>query len=200
MKCDILIAGVGGQGTILASKLIAQAAMEEGAFVRTSETIGMAQRGGCVVSHVRIGAQDESSVIPLRSADLLLGFEPAEAARSMARLKEGGTAVVNTARVVPVTASLSGKAYETEEIFDYLKNSAQVWMIDATGIAEQCGSAKAANVVMLGAGIGTGALQCSLEGMEKLLAQRLPEKLFSINQKALHAGYGCVRGEKGEAE
>ncbi|WP_066688987.1 indolepyruvate oxidoreductase subunit beta [Christensenella intestinihominis] len=200
MKYDILIAGVGGQGTILASKLIAQAAMEEGRFVRTSETIGMAQRGGCVVSHVRIGSRDESSVIPMHGADLLLGFEPAEAARSLGRLRKGGKAVVNTARVVPVTASLSGKAYETEEIFEYIRRGAQVWTLDATAIAEACGSAKAANVVMLGAGIGVGALPFSVECMEGLLARRLPEKLFAANRKALYAGYDCVGGAKGETE
>ena len=200
MKHDILIAGVGGQGTVLASKLIAQAAMEEGQFVRTSETIGMAQRGGCVVSHVRIGAKDEGSVIPLNGADLLLGFEPAEAARSLARLRKGGKAVVNTARVIPVTASLSGQAYETEEIFEYLKHGAQVWMLDATGIAEACGNAKAANMVMLGAGIGVGAIGYSWECMEELLGRRLPEKLLPVNRKALRAGCDYVRGAGGEKE
>ena len=90
MKCDVLIAGVGGQGTILASKLIARSAMEDGLFVRSSETIGMAQRGGSVVSHVRVDCEEGSSVIPLHTADLLLAFEPAEAARHLNRLKKGG--------------------------------------------------------------------------------------------------------------
>ena len=88
MKCDVLVAGVGGQGTILASRLIAQSAMEDGCFVRSSETIGMAQRGGSVVSHVRVDGEDKSSVIPLHTADLLLAFEPAEAARVLPRLKK----------------------------------------------------------------------------------------------------------------
>ncbi len=77
MAQDILITGVGGQGTVLASRLIAACAMAEGQFVRTAETIGMAQRGGSVVSHVRIGAADRSPLIPLGGADLIIAFEPA---------------------------------------------------------------------------------------------------------------------------
>ncbi len=107
MKHDILIAGRRRAGDGPASKLIAQAAMEEGQFVRTSETIGMAQRGGCVVSHVRIGAKDEGSVIPLNGADLLLGFEPAEAALG-ARLRKGRKGSRQHGAVILVTASLSG--------------------------------------------------------------------------------------------
>ena len=78
MELNVLLAGVGGQGTVLASRLIAQAAMDKGFFARTAETIGMAQRGGCVVSHVRVGEEVYSPLIPLGTADLLIGFEPGE--------------------------------------------------------------------------------------------------------------------------
>ena len=193
MKCDVLIAGVGGQGTILASKLIARSAMEDGLFVRSSETIGMAQRGGSVVSHVRVDCEDGSSVIPLHTADLLLAFEPAEAARHLNRLKKGGTAVVNTQQVVPVTASLSGKSYDVKEICDYIGAQAQAYFIDAYGIAQQCGSAKTVNIVLIGAAIGVGAVPFSLERMEGLLKKTLPEKILDMNLKALRMGYESVR-------
>ena len=106
-----LLCGVGGQGTVLASKLLAYAYMQQGKSVRTAETIGMAQRGGCVVSHVRAGAEIHSPLIPKGKADVMIAFEPAEAVRCLPFLKQGGTVVVNQKAVKPVTASLSGLAY-----------------------------------------------------------------------------------------
>ena len=94
MNKNCLLCGVGGQGTVLASRLIAQAAMECGHFARTTETIGMAQRGGCVVSHVRIGEECQSPLIPLGKADILVGFEPGEAVRCLPYLAPGAPAVV----------------------------------------------------------------------------------------------------------
>ena len=107
MDKDILICGVGGQGTVLASGIIAAAAMVEGNTVHSAETIGMAQRGGPVTSHVRIGAKAFSPLIPFNKADLIIGFEPSEVVRNIGYLSPDGIAVVNTAAVKPVTASLS---------------------------------------------------------------------------------------------
>ena len=95
---SFILAGVGGQGTVLASKLLAFAAMEQGLAVRTAETIGMAQRGGSVVSHVRVGAS-HSPMVPLGGADAVIGFEPAEAVRALPYLKKGGAAVVSVKAV-----------------------------------------------------------------------------------------------------
>ncbi len=95
MVINCILAGVGGQGTVLASKLIAQAAMDKGQNVRTAETIGMAQRGGCVVSHVRVGDEIFSPLIPKHTADIIIGFEPAEAVRCLSYLKKDGTVVVS---------------------------------------------------------------------------------------------------------
>ena len=106
MNC--LLAGVGGQGTVLASKLIAQSAMNRGLNARTAETIGMAQRGGCVVSHVRGGKKIHSPLIPQHKADLIIGFEPAEAVRCLPYLKEGGAVIASIKAVKPVTATLAG--------------------------------------------------------------------------------------------
>ena len=112
MNKDILICGVGGQGTVLASKIIAAAAMEEGSPVHSAETIGMAQRGGSVTSHVRIGGEAYSPLIPFGGADMLLAFEPGEAVRNLRYLKKGGIAVVNTSAVKPVTESLKETGYD----------------------------------------------------------------------------------------
>ncbi len=121
MTCSIILAGVGGQGTVLASKLIAKAAQNRGLHVRTAETIGMAQRGGCVVSHVRFGDAVYSPMVPKRSADALIGFEPAEAVRCLPYLKDGGVAVVSGKAVKPVTAALSGSGYDGAEALEYLR-------------------------------------------------------------------------------
>ncbi len=150
---NCILAGVGGQGTVLASKLIAQTAMEAGKFARTAETIGMAQRGGSVVSHVRIGERAEevhSPLLPHGSADLLIGFEPAEAVRALPYLKKGGAAVVSSKAVQPVTATLSGKSYDAEEVLSYLRKTVPVLVeVDTEAICAACGSAKVANVALL---------------------------------------------------
>ena len=122
MHKDILICGVGGQGTVLASRIIAAAAMDEGSPVHSAETIGMAQRGGSVTSHVRIGEGACSPLIPFGGADMLLAFEPAEAVRNLKYLREGGLTVVNTAPVPPVTESLRPTGYDGKEMTAWLKD------------------------------------------------------------------------------
>ena len=121
---NILLCGVGGQGTVLASKLIAYAAMEKGLQVRTAETIGMAQRGGSVVSHVRIGEEIHSPMVAKGSADIIIAFEPAEAVRCIAYLKQGGTVIVNRKAVRPVTSSLKGTYTDATEMIEYLQAEA----------------------------------------------------------------------------
>ena len=121
MSRSCLLCGVGGQGVVLASRLIAYAAMEQGDFVRTTETIGMAQRGGSVVSHVRAGCEVHSPIIPAGTADVIIAFEPGEAVRCLPYLKEGGMVVTNRQIVKPVSASLGGSSYNAEEMLDHLK-------------------------------------------------------------------------------
>ncbi len=191
---NCILAGVGGQGTVLASKIIAQCAMERGEFVRTAETIGMAQRGGCVVSHVRVGEDAHSPLLPLGSADLLIAFEPAEAVRTLPYLREGGTVVVSTAPVQPVTVSLTGKSYDAGEILAYLRqNCKTVVEVDTAGICRSCGSPKVANVALLGAAAQCGALGVSVAELEDVLARRLPAKFLDMNCRALHAGAQAAR-------
>ena len=122
MNKNIVLCGVGGQGTVLASKLIAAAAMKKGLSVMNAETIGMAQRGGSVFSHVRIGDDVCSPMIARGSADLIVGFEPGEAVRMLPFLKEGGQVVTSSRAILPVTAYLSGSSYNGEDMVSYLKS------------------------------------------------------------------------------
>ena len=121
MNKDILLCGVGGQGIVLASKLIAAAAMREGHTVHSAETIGMAQRGGSVTSHIRIGEDIGSPLIPFGTADMILAFEPVEAVRNLHYLKPDGTIIVNRTPVQPTTESLHATGYDGTKEIAYLK-------------------------------------------------------------------------------
>jgi indolepyruvate ferredoxin oxidoreductase beta subunit len=189
MKYDILIAGVGGQGTVLASRLIAASAIEAGYFSRTSETIGMAQRGGCVVSHVRMDSKDAGSIIPQRMADLLIGFEPSEAARNLYRLAPDGRCIVNTRAVQPVTASLSGGAYDTAPIYEYIKsNTAHSIFVDGYKLAESAGSVKTLNIVLLGVAVAAGFMPIEKDVIENSIKHNVSPKYVDMNMKAFNIG------------
>lgn len=192
---DILICGVGGQGTVLASRLIAQAAMGRGQFVRTAETIGMAQRGGCVVSHVRIESQDKGALIPPGGADTLIAFEIAEAVRCLPFLKPGGRVIVNQRTIVPVTSALGAAPYEKEAILASLQAHApDALFVPADELAQAAGSAKAGNTVLLGACIACGLLDFDLGYMRQVLAQSVPARFKEINLRALESGYQYLQG------
>lgn len=189
MTKNVLLCGVGGQGTVLASRLIALAAMEKGMEARGAETIGMAQRGGSVVSHVRIGGEIYSPLIPHGGADVIIGFEPAEAVRCLPDLKKGGCLVVSPVPIRPVTASLTGGAYKGTEMMEYLKQTAvSLVVVDGTSICGRCGSAKVLNVALLGAAIASGLIGISLEEMEQAILKRVPEKFKDMNVMALNLG------------
>ncbi|AFM39479.1 2-oxoacid:ferredoxin oxidoreductase, gamma subunit [Desulfosporosinus acidiphilus SJ4] len=186
---NCILAGVGGQGTVLASKLIAQAAMNKGKNVRTAETIGMAQRGGCVVSHVRIGEEIHSPLIPLKSADIIIGFEPAEAVRSLPYLKAKGTVIVSQKAIKPVTDSLAKTNYDGKEMLDYLERHVEhLISIDVEPIFTACGSTKVLNIALLGAALAAGILDISAEEMEKTIEEKVPQRFREMNLKALRAG------------
>lgn len=188
MANNCLLCGVGGQGTVLASKLIAAAAMNNGLQVKTAETIGMAQRGGCVVSHVRIGDDVYSPLIPLGSADVLIAFEPAEAVRCLPYLKNDGVVIVSQKAVKPVTASLTGDTYNGDEMLAYLKEHiTSLTIVDADTICKELGSAKVMNVVLLGAAAQSNALGVTKADLEKAIQDRLPQRFHEINIKALNA-------------
>ena len=189
MSRNCLLCGVGGQGVVLASRLIAYAAMEQGDFVRTTETIGMAQRGGSVVSHVRAGEEVHSPLIPAGGADVILAFEPGEAVRCLPYLKEDGLVITNSRIVKPVTASLGGSSYSGGEMLDYLKKKAgQVIVVDGDEICRRAGSAKVLNVALLGAAAKSGALGISMDEMLEAVRKNVKEKYIALNEKALKLG------------
>lgn len=191
---NLLFSGVGGQGTILASKLVARAALARGLAVRSAETIGMAQRGGSVTSHIRIGEGAFSPLLPLGSADAIVGFEPAEAVRSLPYLREGGTVIVSVRAVPPVTASLSVTGYSGDAMIDYLKRAvARVIVVDGDAICAECGSPKVLNTALLGAASASGALGISLEELEAALRESVAERLVEMNVCALRAGARYAR-------
>ena len=191
MSVNCLLAGIGGQGTVLASKLIARAAMDKGLTVRTSETIGMAQRGGCVVSHVRMGRMIHSPLVPLESADLIIGFEPAEAVRYLHYLRENGTLVVSKNAVKPVTDSLANSNYSGDDMIEYLKHKIKpdnLIVIDGNAIAAQCGTPKVLNTVLLGAAVQTRIFGFSLRDLQKTVKESLNVKYMEANLCALKSG------------
>lgn len=198
---NILLAGVGGQGTVLASKLIAQCAINKGENARTAETIGMAQRGGCVVSHVRIGQNIISPLIALGQADVIIGFEPAEAVRALPYLKNGGTMVVNSQPVKPVTDSLSGENYDGQKMLDFLKeNVRNLTVVDGESICNDCGSNKVLNVALLGQAIQSGAMGITLDDAQKAIEQKVNPKFKELNVKALRYDINAKRKIEQEVE
>lgn len=186
MNKNIVLCGVGGQGTVLASKLIAAAAMNKDLPVMSAETIGMAQRGGSVFSHVRIGKNAVSPMIAHKEADIIIGFEPGEAVRVLPFLKDGGTVITSSRAISPVTATLTGSSYNGGEMLDYLrKHIKNLFVIDTQKACSEIGSPKALNTLLLGAAVQSGALGLSEEDMKKAVISRLPEKFHALNFSAL---------------
>ena len=184
MSKNIIICGVGGQGTVLAAKVISQSAIANGERVLSAETIGMAQRGGSVVSHVRIGSDIFSPLVPQGQADVLIAFEAAEAVRNIEYLKKGGTVVVNQKVVQPVTASLSGKAFDCNTMIDFLKTKAEnVVVVDTDKACEELGSSKVANIVLLGAASRAGIL--SRDELKAAIKQLVKPDFYELNVRAL---------------
>lgn len=192
MNC--ILTGVGGQGTVLASKLIASTALENGLMVRTAETIGMAQRGGCVVSHVRTGENLYSPLISYGQADIIIGFEPSEAVRCLPYLKKNGTVIVSTKGIQPVTASLTNYAYDGSEMMTYLyDNVDNLVVIDGEKICAELGSVKVLNTVLLGAALTTNTLNITKEQLIHSIHNILAEKYVKMNLDALETGYNSVK-------
>ncbi len=186
MTKNILLCGVGGQGTVLASKLIAAAAMEKNIPVMSAETIGMAQRGGSIFSHLRMGEGLHSPMIAEGTADLILGFEPGEAVRMLPYLKKGGQVVVSARAMIPVTSALSGFPYNGGEMIAYLRSRTEyLFVVDTEKACREIGSPKVLNILLLGAAVHSGALGLSREDIRKALTEKMPEKYHALNLRAL---------------
>ena len=187
---SVLFVGVGGQGTILASKILTIGLIEHGYDVKMSEVHGMSQRGGSVSTQVRFGKKVYSPIIGEGSADILVSFEEMEAARYARFLKKGGKMVVNKTQI-PSLPVLSGACQYPQGIIAELKKHVPVWDLDATKIATDLGNPKSANVVLLGALIE--ALGLHDIDWKSIIAKTVKPAFVDINLKAFDAGMAVAR-------
>lgn len=189
MTKSIMLVGVGGQGTILASKLLTTGLMESGYDVKMSEIHGMSQRGGSVSSQVRYGKEVQSSVIEIGGADMLVSFEQMEALRWLKYLKPEGKVVVNNEKIdsMPI---LNGKADYPEGILEELQSKVKTTVVDASKHAEELGNPKVANVILL----GTIIKSMGLEHIDwnKIIKDNVKPKFIDINLKAIQLGMSLV--------
>lgn len=183
---NCVVCGVGGQGNVLASRLIAQVLLNRNEHVKTAETIGMAQRGGSVASHVR-GGRPQSPLVPKHQADCIIAFEPGEAVRCLDFIASGGTIIVNTSAVQPPTAALDGIDYDGSEALNYLQTLKDVHVIaiDGTSICRKVGSPKVLNVVLLAAAVKHEALGISRAELEDAVRKRVKAQFHELNLKAI---------------
>ena len=192
MSTNVILAGVGGQGAVLASKLLARAAMDRGLPVKTAETIGMAQRGGSVFSHVRMGEGAHSPLVGRGRADAIVAFEPAEAVRQLSFLRPGGMVVTSDAPVVPVSAATGGPAYALPAIMSPLRERVgekNLVVVDAAAAEAELGTAKALNVVLLGAAARAGALgSVTVDDLEAAVRATVSPRFLDLDLAALSIG------------
>ncbi|MEI2730563.1 MAG: indolepyruvate oxidoreductase subunit beta [Dermatophilaceae bacterium] len=185
---SIVLVGVGGQGTILASDILAELGLRLGHDVKKAEVHGMSQRGGSVISHVRWGPTVHSSIIPKGGADVLVAFEKMEAARYADLLKPEGMVIINDYAIEPLTVITGGKTYPGDEDIAHrfeLDGHRALW-IDGVGIAKGLGNKNVANVVLLGA--LSDLLGLPEDEWEAVLTMRVPTKHRKLNLDAFKAG------------
>jgi len=183
---NILMAGVGGQGTLLASEILSEVLMQAGYDVKKAEVHGMAQRGGSVVSHVRFGQKVFSPIIPEGEADVLFGFELLETYRYLPLVKKTGAVVVNNLRIAPPSVALGKAEYPVDIARKLNQRVDNVRIVDGLKLAEQAGNSKAINTVLLGALSNT--LAPSHEQWIAAIKSLVPERFQDVNLKAFELG------------
>lgn len=183
---SVMIVGVGGQGTLLASKLLGKVLLGEGFDVKVSEVHGMAQRGGSVVTYVKYGDKVFSPVIEKGEADLIIAFERLEAARWLPFLKEGGKLIVNDQRISPMPVITGAMEYPQDILAEIERKGVSITALDALTPAEEAGSAKAVNVVLMG--VLSRMMDFSEAAWQNALEQSVPAKFLAMNQKAFVSG------------
>ena len=183
---SILLVGVGGQGTILASKILTEGLVRKGYDVKMSEIHGMSQRGGSVTTHVRYGTKVASPVVPIGEADVLVAFEKVEAVRWLAYLKKSGTLVVNNFEIYSLPVLIGAAKYPDEVIEKLKAEVTNIKEFNAGKIAEELGNIKAQNVVLLGALVE--AMNLEDLDWESVIRDTVPPKLLNLNIEAFKAG------------
>ena len=184
---SIMIVGVGGQGTLLASRILGSVLGTAGYEVKVSEVHGMSQRGGSVVTYIRYGEKVYSPVIEKWQADMIVSFEQLEAARYVSYLKKGGTIITNTQKISPMPV-ITGAAEYPNGIIDKIKAMGiNIIAVDALSAAEKAGSARAVNVVLMGV-LSKVLPGIELDAWKKAVEKRVPAKVIEINEKAFDLG------------
>ena len=184
---NIMIVGVGGQGTLLASKMLGYVLLQQGYDVKVSEVHGMSQRGGSVVTYVRYGKKVYSPVIDKGEADVIISFEKLEAARWLEFLKKDGTIITNTQEVEPMPVITGAAAYPENLIEKMQAAGAKVDAKDFLSIAQEAGSAKAVNIALMGR-LSTYFSEISDEQWQDAIEKIVPPKFLDLNRKAFEAG------------
>jgi len=191
----VVIAGVGGQGVILVSEILGKAGVSAGLSIRGSEVLGMAVRGGPVISTVRMGSEVYGPLVPAGKGDLMIGMEAAEAVRNITYMSMSSLIILNTQMVMPVMVLLGQSRYPTlDEIMEGLEgHSNRVIKLDALQLAKEAGSVLTANIVMLGAAFGTELLPISIETIKKTVGAHFSAELTPVNIRAFDLGYETCR-------
>lgn len=187
--CDIMnimIVGVGGQGTLLASRILGNVAIQSGYDVKVSEVHGMSQRGGSVVTYVKYGEKVHSPIIDKGEADIILAFEMLEAYRALPFLKKGGKMIVNNQKIDPMPV-ITGAMDYPENIEQKLREKVDLTIADALSLALEAGNAKTVNVVLIG--IMAKNTNIKYEQWIETIKTTVPEKLLDVNLKAFDLGY-----------
>ncbi len=184
----IIIAGVGGQGIILASDLLSDAAMNAGYDVKKSEVHGMSQRGGDVVSHIVIGKKVYSPLISFNEADFIVSFEKIEALRNIDYIKDDGTMIINNMQILPLPVASGSMDYPKNSIEEIKKIVKKTFIINAEEEAKKLGNIKVMNIVILGF-LSKHIKVIERKYWDKTLKEKLPQKIFDINYKAFEKGY-----------
>ena len=183
---NIMIVGVGGQGTLLASRILGNALVQEGYDVKVSEVHGMSQRGGSVVTYVKFGDKVWSPIIGQGEADIILSFELLEAERALPYLRPDGQIIVNTQQIDPMPV-ITGAAQYPADALEALTANARVTAVDALSLAKEAGTSRAVNVVLIG--ILASQTKIPKERWLDTIRQTVPEKFQAVNLKAFEQGY-----------
>jgi len=193
-ECNVVLAGVGGQGTLLAAEILGVAAVIDGLNVRVSEIHGMAQRGGAVTSSVRMGDDVASPTVMEGQADVLIGFEPLETLRNLKYASEKTLVIMSDERIPPTELSAKNKPYPTtREIVAKINGfTRNVKIIETERLAKEAGSLLTRNVVLVGASVAFGRLPVKKESVVQALRELVPAKHVEINAKAFSLGYDYI--------
>jgi len=197
MKLEIVFAGVGGQGVVVASDIFCEAALLDGFDVAKAEVHGMAQRGGSIIAHVKIGDEVTSPLIEIGNADIVLGFEVLETARAMPFLKDKGTVVMNTKYIPPTVLPGLVNLPKNSDLVKIIRGKAlNVYEIDVESLALKAGNSLVANTILLGALSVIPENPVRKASLEEAILKRLKPKYAQVNLKALQLGRECVSSNK----